>query len=370
MKVFFLFFVVSMLLAPAAQSRELPAKTLPPPQLLSQRMALIADVPCSPFWSVPPKDEKALAEIVDNIARQSTETVRETLKTLPVRVTAEKINGVPVYRVLPNEIAPENRGKMLLHIHGGGYILNPGEAGLLEAILMADAGKIPVVSVDYRLAPAHPYPAALDDVMTVYGELLKNYPPEALGVFGTSTGGGLALAVPLKARELGLPMPGALAAGTPWTDLSKTGDSYFSNEGVDNVLCTYDGLLGAAAKLYAAGEDLKNPMLSPVYGDVRDFPPSFLAAGTRDLFLSNTARMHQKMLENDVPAELVILEGLSHAQYMVPGTPEAGFYFQQLKKFFDKNLKEPEAPAEPQTGNPAEPPAEIPAEASANASHS
>lgn len=336
-----LFFIF---LASAVQGRELPGKTLPPPELLSQQMALIADVPCNPYWAVPPKDVATLRQIVDDIARKSTDGVEEALKTLPVSVTEDKLNGVPVFRVLPQEISPENQGKILLHIHGGGYILNPGRAGLMEAILMADAGRIPVVSADYRLAPDHPYPAALDDVMAVYKDLLRDYPPESVGVFGTSTGGGLTLALPLKARELDLPMPGALAAGTPWTDLSKTGDSYYSNEGVDNVLCAYDGLLGAAATLYANGKDLKDPLLSPVYGDTHGFPPVFLAAGTRDLFLSNTARMQQNLLESDVPAELVVLEGLSHAQYMVPGTPETSYYFQRLQKFFDKNLKARETP--------------------------
>ena len=182
--------------------------------------------------------------------------------------------------------------------------------------------------------------AAIDDAIAVYKELLKTYKPGSIGVFGPSTGGGMTLVLPLRARQEGLPMPGALAAGTPWADLGKVGDSYFTNDGIDNVLYSYEGLLGEAARVYANGHDLKDPMLSPMYGDVTGFPPTILTSGTRDLFLSNTVRMHTKLRQANVEADLIVLEGLSHAQYyFVENAPETKFHFSELAKFFRKHLK-------------------------------
>lgn len=150
----------------------------------------------------------------------------------------------------------------------------------------------------------------------------------------------MTLALMLRARAEGLPLPAAIAPGTPWSDLSRTGDSYYTNEGVDNILVSYDGWLGDAARLYAAGHDLKDPMLSPVYGDVRGFPPTLLTTGTRDLFLSNTVRMHLKLREAGVPADLIVFEGMSHAQYhMDVNAPETRTHFQELTRFFNHYLK-------------------------------
>jgi acetyl esterase/lipase len=107
--------------------------------------------------------------------------------------------------------------------------------------------------------------------------------------------------------------------------MTKTGDSYFANEMVDNVLVSNDGWLGDAAKLYANGHDLKDPLLSPVYGDFRGFPPTILTTGTRDLFLSNTVRVHRKLREVGDEAMLNVFEGQSHAQYLAsPARPSSG----------------------------------------------
>ena len=205
--------------------------------------------------------------------------------------------------------------------------------------MMAGIGKFRVVYADYRLAPDFPYPAAIDDAVSVYRGLLETTPAERIGVFGTSTGGAMTLILTLRARAEGLPLPAAIAPGTPWTDLTKTGDSYFVNEGVDNVLISYDGWLSEAARVYAGGHDLKDPMLSPVYGDVSNFPPTLLTSGTRDLFLSNTVRMHLKLRQAGVPADLIVFEGLSHAQYHMALMPEATFHFTELGRFFGRNLR-------------------------------
>lgn len=123
-------------------------------------------------------------------------------------------------------------------------------------------------------------------------------------------------------------------------DLSKTGDSLFTNAGVDNVLGTQDGFIRATALLYANGRDLKDPLLSPVYGDVRGFPPAILTSGTRDLYLSNTVRMHRKLRAAGVEAVLQLWEGQSHAQYMLAdaSVPELRGYHEEVARFFDQHL--------------------------------
>ena len=230
-------------------------------------------------------------------------------KKMHVTVEAKTIAGVPVFDVKPEAIPEQNRRRLLVHVHGGAYILFAGEAALPEAIAMAYATKTEVLSVDYRMPPDFPFPAAIEDTVAVWKDVIKTHTPRNVALFGTSAGGGLTLATVLKLKELGLPLPGALMAGTPWSDLSKTGDSYFTNAQVDNVLGTYEGNLEGAAKLYAGRHDLKEPLLSPVYGDLSGFPPTVLVSGTRDLFLSNTVRVHQKLLESGVQAELLVFEG-------------------------------------------------------------
>ncbi len=144
----------------------------------------------------------------------------------------------------------------------------------------------------------------------------------------------------MRAKAEGLPLPAAIAPGSPWSDLNKIGDSYVTHEGQDNVLVSYDGVVGDSAKLYAQGHDLKDPYLSPVYGDVRGFPPVFLTAGTRDLFLSNTVRMHLKLRAAGVVADLMVFEGMSHVLYQAdPAIPEVRQHFAELTAFFDRYFR-------------------------------
>ena len=174
---------------------------------------------------------------------------------------------------------------------------------------------------------------------TMFGDLVPYLKAKNVGIFGTSTGGGMTLAMVLRAKMEHLPLPGAIAPGTPWSDMTKTGDSFYANEMVDNVLVSDDGFLHAAALLYANGHDLKDPLLSPVYGDMHGFPPTILTTGTRDLFLSNTVRVHRKLREAGVEAVLQVFEGESHAQYYRDiNAPETKEYNAEIAGFFDRHL--------------------------------
>lgn len=301
--------------------------------------ALIAAKPPQ-WWNSHPETAAEWKKLRDTLAKEVIRTLPALRHSLGVSMSGRTMAKVKVFTLTPDSIPAANRDRILLHLHGGGYVFNPGEAGTPEAVYMAGFGGFRVISVDYRMPPDFPYPAAMDDAIAVYRELLKTYPAGKIGVFGTSTGGGMTLALVLRARAEGLPVPGAIAPGTPWTDLTKTGDSYFINEGVDNFLVSHEGWLKDAARIYANGRDFRDPMLSPIYGDIDGFPPTLLTSGTRDLFLSNTIRMHMKLRQAGVMADLLVFEGMSHAQYcMSPEAPETAFHFTELGRFFSRHLK-------------------------------
>jgi acetyl esterase/lipase len=318
-----------------APAHTVPERTLPIPSTVSPELQKAMARTCK-MPGTPPTMVELMARI-HKAEADSEAYVGHIQKDFDVSVEEGRLGGVRIYDVKPAVIAEENRHRLLMNVHGGGYISGRGVGGTSEAVYMAYYGKIEVIAVDYRMPPEFPFPAAVDDSVAVWKEIIKTHTPNDVGIFGTSAGGGLTLATVLRLKELGLPLPGAIMAGTPWSDLTKTGDSYFTNEYVDNALCTYDGDLGAAAKLYAGGHDLKEPLLSPVYGDLSGFPPTVLVTGTRDLFLSNTVRVHQKLLQSGVEAELLVFEAQSHAQYYAEA-PETAAAHQEVVQFFDRHL--------------------------------
>ncbi|MEX9952524.1 alpha/beta hydrolase [Providencia rettgeri] len=314
-------------------------RQFPIPNTVSTQMQSLIAKPAS-SWDVHPKNTQEWNQWVQDFDTAIETTLPALRQQLEVSLEANKLGNVPIFILTPKRMKKENQDRVLLNLHGGGYVLGAGEAGTLEATYMAGIAGYRVIVVDYRMPPEHPYPAALDDAFDAYQTLLKSVPANKIGVFGTSAGGGMTLALMLRIKTAGLPLPAAIAPGTPWSDLTKTGDSYFTNEGVDNVLVSYDGWLGDAAKLYANGHDLKGPMLSPVYSDVTGFPPTLLTSGTRDLFLSNTVRMHLKLRQAGVDANLMILEGISHAQYhMDPNASETITHFTEVGHFFSQYLR-------------------------------
>ena len=318
---------------------QVPAMTVPVPTDVSPEMQRIIAAPRRPAWDVLLKTGEEWRAAANALAAKTLQALPAMRERLHVTVKSSTMDWVRVYVVTPDVLPPEHRDKLLIHVHGGCYVLSPGEAGTPEAILMAGIGHFKVISVDYRMPPEAYFPAALDDAMTVYKAVLKTSDAKNLAVFGTSAGGALVLEMMLQAKQQGLPMPGAIAPGTPMSDVTGTGDTFYTNEMVDNVLVSRDGFCLAATMVYAHGHDLKDPLLSPVYGDMHGFPPAILTTGTRDLLLSNTVRVHRKLRRAGVEAQLEVYEGQSHAQYQfddrVPETREA---FSEITAFFDKHL--------------------------------
>jgi epsilon-lactone hydrolase len=326
--------------APDLAPLDVSAKALPAPTAdISPGMQAFVGAPLNPNWNKLWKTAEEARAFANTRAADTVRGIPAMLERLHVKSEASTIDGVRVHILTPDEIPAENKDKVLIHLHGGCYVLSPGESGTTEGIIMAGDGHYKVISVDYRMPPEAYFPAAVDDAVTVYKSVLRDTPAKNIGVFGTSAGGALTLELVLRVREQGLPPPGALAAGTPMADATKTGDSFYTNEKVDNILVSRDGFCDAATVIYAHGHDLKDPLISPVYGDMHGFPPTILTTGTRDLLLSNTVRVHRKLRRAGIDAVLQVYEGESHAQYQFDDTlPESKEAFGEIASFLGAHL--------------------------------
>jgi monoterpene epsilon-lactone hydrolase len=330
----------SMTLAENVAARTIPSRLLPIPDTVSPALqkAIGLAAEQSENFVAPPQSVEQWKSLIVQREQGLSQQLSELRERFGVTVSPQVVGGVNCYAVTPKVMSAKDCNRLLIGVHGGGYVFRPGESGTVEGIYMAGLTGIKVIAVDYRMPPDHPFPAAMDDAMAVWSEAVKLVKPANLAIFGSSAGGGMVLAMAQRAKREAVPLPAAMMAGTPWSDLSKTGDSYFTHAGIDNVIGTYEGLLEAAARLYANGRDLKDPLLSPVYGDFTGFPPTFLVAGTRDLFLSNTVRVHRKLRQAGVEAQLEIYEGQSHGQFLNPDAPETTELFADIAKFFDAHL--------------------------------
>ncbi|NDA10594.1 MAG: alpha/beta hydrolase, partial [Verrucomicrobia bacterium] len=175
-------------------SREIPVPTTVSPQLRE----FIAAPYRAPVWDANPQTSAEWKKLISGRAKEVVQEIQTISKQMGVTVTPEKMEGVPIFRVRPHEVAPANRNRLLMNIHGGGYVFNPGEAATLESVLMAGIGKFEIVCVDYRMPPDHPFPAGLDDSFRVWKSLCSCHDPRKLGLFGTSAGAGLAAATVLR----------------------------------------------------------------------------------------------------------------------------------------------------------------------------
>ncbi|MET8048371.1 alpha/beta hydrolase [Streptosporangium sp. NPDC005286] len=239
------------------------------------------------------------------------------------QVEEEDLGGFTVFRITPDGV-PHNDARVYLELHGGGFIQDGGMIACSRAVDTAKSLQAQVWAVDYRMPPDHPYPAAVDDCVAAYRQLLKERSPEKIVIGGPSAGGNLAAATILKARAEGLPLPAACVMISPVTDLTESGDTWNTNEGVDTVM---RGSFLPCFELYAGGHDLRDPFLSPVYGDLtKGFPPTILTSGTRDKLLSDTVRFHRALCGAGIETELHVFEAFGHAGFlgMAPEDAERG----------------------------------------------
>lgn len=307
----------------------IPARRLPPPALASEAARAMLAAPPRLMPVAYPQDGdlaawRAHVAETDAMFAAQFDPVRGTL---PVDVVADVIDGVPVFVATPHGAGDD--GRVFLDFHGGALFYFGGElCGLMAGMTALRVGRR-IVSVDYRMPPDHPYPAGLDDCVTVYRALLAQYGPERIVIGGASAGGNFAAATILRARDEGLPLPAGAVLLTPEIDLPEAGDSFSTNLGIDPVLTSR---LIELNRLYAGAAALDDPYVSPLYGDfTKGFPRSFVQAGTRDLFLSNAVNIHRALRRAGVPAELHVFEAMPHGGFF--GAPEDEELNAEMQRF-------------------------------------
>ncbi len=258
-------------------------------------------------------------------------------KAYPVKsIESETIAGVPTRVIMPMEIPEEKRDRILLNVHGGGF--NSDSGSFTETIPIANLTKTKTIAILYRLAPEHPFPAAVDDTIAVYKEILKSYKPQNIALYGTSAGAILTAEVAVKMKQIHLPLPGALGIFSGMGDFSRSGDS-----SAIYALAGFSGYLAPPSekpsdRSYTGSTDLKNPLLSPVFDDLKDLPPTLFVTSTRDLLLSGTTILHRAFLHAGVHAELVVFEALPHAFWNDVNLPESREANELMAGFFDREL--------------------------------
>ncbi len=324
----------------SAGPRAIPGRSIPVPTSVSAAMQQTIAMPYrNSEWLLDPPDAAGWNAAITALAQESIPQIEKIVEKLGVRVESTTIAGVTAFIVTPAHIPAANADRLLVNTHGGAYLFNPGRASLLEPAVIAATCGITVIEVDYRMPPDHPFPAASDDAMAVWKAALQMAPPANIGLCGGSAGGGLALSTVLRAKQEGVTPPAAIAVQTPWCDLAPVGDSLKVHEWVDNVLITYDAIADRGARLYAGDEDIANPLLSPLRGELSGFPPTMLISGTRDLLLSQVVLMHRKLRNAGVAADLHLVEGASHFTYFIdPFAVESQEIFAEMARFWDRHL--------------------------------
>lgn len=323
---------------------ELPARQIPVPSTVSseaQTVLAITEYPAVRDWPDDLTDRNAVAKVIDDWVDDFTPDFCAAIFGTSVRdisdtkVEYAKFGDTSVYIAEPSGAAAEDQ-RALLMIHGS-FIFGAGDISRQGAAYTAEALGIRTWAVDYRMPPHHPYPAALDDCLMAYREMVTRYGAENVAIGGISGGGNLALASLLRAKDEGLPLPFAALVYTPYADLTHSGDSHATMAGID--ISTPPGNLRVVRAIYLGDHDPRDPYISPVFGNfTAEFPPTMLCSGTRDFLLSETVRVHRRMLAAGIEAELHVWEAALH--YMFASiTPEDRERDDQARKFLAKHWR-------------------------------
>ncbi len=300
--------------------------------------------------TISPEAQKWLAEIAqyksgpETLAERRAHTdawrkkdSAEARKLYPVNIEETTTAGVRTDIITPLSTPEANRNRVLINLHGGGF--NSDSGSLIEGVPISNLAKIKVFSVYYRLAPENPFPAAVDDVVAVYKELLKTYKSRNVGIYGTSAGAILTAEVAVRLKQLQLPLPGALGVFSGLADYSRPSDSkqIYTLNGLPGMLEPSDPTK-PREDAYVGKTNPKDPVLSPIFADLHGMPPSLLVTSSRDLLLSDTALFHRALLRAGDDAQLVVFEALPHAfwyHFQLPETTEA---LELMAKFFEEKL--------------------------------
>jgi epsilon-lactone hydrolase len=269
-------------------------------------------------------DQAPPESLADRRARTDAYTAQARIawtKICPNQIVEDKIAGVPVRIVTPPEIPASNRDKVFMNLHGGSF--NSDSGSYSESIPIASYAKVKVVAVLYSLAPEHPFPAGVDDAIAVYKELLQTYKPSHIVIYGTSAGAIMTGEVAVKLKQLGLPMPAALGIFSGIGDFALAGDSasIYTLRGLAGHLDP--PVPGPHDPYYIGNISPKDPVLSPIYADLRGMPPTLFVTAERDALLSGTVNLHRAFLRAGVDARLVVFDALPHAFWYNAQLPES-----------------------------------------------
>lgn len=219
---------------------------------------------------------------------------------------------------------------VILYCHGGGYSTGSSLYARTLTTKLAVSTSMDVLSFDYRLAPENPYPAAAEDAMKIWNSLmLLGYGARDIIIAGDSAGGNLALSLMLKLKQEKRLLPRGAVLMSPWTDLTASGKSHVSRANIDPILNA--GYLKEMTDNYAAGEDLENPLISPLFGDYEGFPPIYIQAGDNEVLLNDSTMLHKKLVKANVSAKLDVFKGMWHVFQMSP--------FKTAYEAMDKNAE-------------------------------
>ncbi|MEG1560501.1 MAG: alpha/beta hydrolase [Clostridia bacterium] len=220
----------------------------------------------------------------------------------------------------------------ILYLHGGGYTAGSLVYARAFGSTLADAMERKTLCIGYRLAPENPFPAALDDALTAYKYILETYSPDKISLVGESAGGGLCFCLALHIKKQGLPLPACIVALSPWTDLTLSGESYKRNADDDPSL--FEDTLREYAGLYA-GTDLKNPLVSPLFGDLFNMPRSLIYVGTHEILEDDSREMAKNLNSYGADCELHVVDGMWHV-FVLFGIPEAKEALSRIRGFIDE----------------------------------
>ncbi len=263
-------------------------------------------------------------------------TTQAKVQAYPAEITEHRLSAASLYEVTPETLSPSQGEKIIFYIHGGAFIVGGGRTAAYAGQPLASVAAMRLFAIDYRMPPNHPFPTGLDDVVEAYQFLIERFSPERIAFHGSSAGANIAAACILKARDMGLPLPGACVLHTAAVDLTQSGDTFETNALIDVVLRTSDN---PALQLYAGGHDTRDPLLSPVFGDFsKGFPPTILLSGTRDLLLSSTVMMHRALRRAGIEADLHVFEAMPHGGFG-NAAPEDQELLAETVRFIHKQLR-------------------------------
>jgi acetyl esterase/lipase len=305
--------------------------SVPPPEGLSDAAKKVwPNLPQVPLQAHDLKKLAALRKFVNFLEDAAFEKLKAHY-TMEDRI----INGITTLWITPPQLKHEN--KVMIFIHGGGWILNSRKTQLKFQTDVASSLGVKLVSIEYRLAPEHPYPAAVNDIVAAYKDIIKEYGAENTGLFGTSAGGGLTLSTLLRLKTDGLSLPVASAAISPGADMTASGHLYRAIGLQDPILPPYGAY--TAMQGYVGKADPKDPIVSPVFGDFTGMTPLFLLCGTSEIVASDAIRVAARALNQGVDVTLLVSDGMWH----VPigngtGVPELQLAFDEMIKFFRRHM--------------------------------